>query len=130
MRWLLDTNVVVSALLKPLSVPARLLDLALSGHIEVVVSNELLAEYREVLLRPKLRFSEGDVDAVLELMRSRAISVVPVPQPVTTPDPKDQFVIDLAATSGAVVVTDNTRHFEGFPRVVTPAEALSLLRRA
>ena len=46
MRWLLDTNVVVSALLKPLSVPARLLDLALSGHIEVVVSNELLAEYR------------------------------------------------------------------------------------
>ncbi len=130
MRWLLDTNVVVSALLKPLSVPARLLDLALSGHIEVVVSNELLAEYREVLLRPKFRFSEGDVDAVLELMRSRAISVVPVPQPVTTPDPKDQFVIDLAATSGAVVVTDNTRHFEGFPRVVTPAEALSLLRRA
>lgn len=130
MRWLLDTNVVVSALLKPLSVPARLLDLALSGHIEVVVSNELLAENREVLLRPKFRFSEGDVDAVLELMRSRAISVVPVPQPVTTPDPKDQFVIDLAATSGAVVVTDNTRHFEGFPRVVTPAEALSLLRRA
>ena len=130
MRWLLDTNVVVSALLKPLSVPARLLDLALSGHIEVVVSNELLAEYREVLLRPKFRFSEGDVDAVLELMRSRAISVVPVPQPVTPPDPKDQFVIDLAATSGAVVVTDNTRHFEGFPRVVTPAEALSLLRRA
>lgn len=130
MRWLLDTNVVVSALLKPLSVPARLLDLALSGHIEVVVSNELLAEYREVLLRPKFRFSEGDVDAVLELMRSRAISVVPVLQPVTTPDPKDQFVIDLAATSGAVVVTDNTRHFEGFPRVVTPAEALSLLRRA
>ena len=130
MRWLLDTNVMVSALLKPLSVPARLLDLALSGHIEVVVSNELLAEYREVLLRPKFRFSEGDVDAVLELMRSRAISVVPVPQPVTTPDPKDQFVIDLAATSGAVVVTDNTRHFEGFPRVVTPAEALSLLRRA
>lgn len=130
MRWLLDTNVVVSALLKPLSVPARLLDLALSGHIEVVVSNELLAEYREVLLRPKFRFSEGDVDAVLELMRSRAISVVPVPQRATTPDPKDQFVIDLAATSGAVVVTDNTRHFEGFPRVVTPAEALSLLRRA
>ena len=130
MRWLLDTNVVVSALLKPLSVPARLLDLALSGHIEVVVSNELLAEYREVLLRPKFRFSEGDVDAVLELLRSRAVSVVPVPQRATTPDPRDQFVIDLAATSGAVVVTDNTRHFEGFPRVVTPAEALSLLRRA
>lgn len=130
MRWLLDTNVVVSALLKPLSVPARLLDLALSGHIEVVVSNELLAEYREVLLRPKFRFSEGDVDAVLELLRSRAVSVVPVPQPATTPDPRDQFVIDLAATSGAVVVTGNTRHFEGFPRVVTPAEALSLLRRA
>lgn len=129
MRWVLDTNVVVSALLKPASVPARLLDLALSGQLEVAVSAELMGEYREVLLRPKLRFSADDVDAVLELLRARAAWLVPWPQPVTSSDPKDQFVIDLAVAADAYIVTGNVRHFSACPRTVTPAEALDLLRR-
>ena len=129
MRWVLDTNVVVSALLKPASVPARLLDLALSGQLEVVVSAELMEEYREVLTLPKFRFSTDDVDAVIELLGARATRLVPWPRSVVSPDPKDQFVIDLAMAADAYVVTGNTRHFSAYPRTVTPAEALDLMRR-
>ena len=51
----LDTNVLVSALLEPRGLPARLLDQATAGSFELVVSDYLLDELREVLERlPRL----------------------------------------------------------------------------
>jgi len=48
-----DTNVLVSAALKPGSIPAVLVSLALAQRVHLCVSPSILAEYREVLHRPK-----------------------------------------------------------------------------
>jgi uncharacterized protein len=66
-----DTNVVVSGLLtkEPSSPTARILDAMLEGRIRFLLSIELLAEYREVLLRPRIRrrhgLSEKEIDLIL-----------------------------------------------------------------
>lgn len=53
-RVVLDTNIIVSALLRAGSLPAAILDLALNGFVQLCVSEAVLAEYREVLERPRL----------------------------------------------------------------------------
>ena len=53
MRVVYDTNVLVSAALKPGSTPAVLVALALTQRVHLCVSPSILAEYREVLHRPE-----------------------------------------------------------------------------
>ena len=81
---ILDTNVVVSALLtREAGAPtARILDAVLSGDLHVVLSLDLLAEYREVLLRPAIRrrhgLSDEEVDDLLaEITAMAAIRETP-----------------------------------------------------
>ncbi len=67
----IDTKIVVSGVLTRLAVSptARILDRMLSGRFRFLLSIELLAEYREVLLRPRIRqrhrLSEAEVDVLL-----------------------------------------------------------------
>jgi uncharacterized protein len=51
-RVVIDTNILVSALLQPESLPAAVLMLALSGQVELCVSDAVIAEYDEVIRRP------------------------------------------------------------------------------
>ena len=53
MRVVLDTNVVVSGLLQPKGKPAQVLALALGGAVLVAHDKRILAEYADVLARPK-----------------------------------------------------------------------------
>jgi putative PIN family toxin of toxin-antitoxin system len=52
MRIVLDTNVLVSGLLNPNGSPAKVVNLALSGALQICYNPEILLEYREVLTRP------------------------------------------------------------------------------
>ncbi len=65
----LDASVFVSAVLKPDSIPERAFDRALAGPDEVILSDEVEAEYREVIFRPKFdRFVQpggGNVSSLL-----------------------------------------------------------------
>jgi putative PIN family toxin of toxin-antitoxin system len=54
-RVVVDTNIIVSALLQPLGPPAQLLVLALAGSIQLCVSGSVYAEYEEVISRPRFR---------------------------------------------------------------------------
>jgi putative PIN family toxin of toxin-antitoxin system len=54
-RIVIDTNVLVSALIQPKGIPASLLDGVALRALTLYVSEETLAEYREVLSRPKVR---------------------------------------------------------------------------
>ena len=49
----IDTNVLVSAMLKWDSVPGNILELAFDGLIIPVLNDDIIKEYREVLSRPK-----------------------------------------------------------------------------
>ncbi len=114
--FIIDTNVVVAGLLTaPADSPVvRILDGMLSAAFAFVVSEALLAEYRAVLMRPRLcklhGLSEAEVDAILTDMARHAIVLVPVSSGETprVPDAGDQFLWDLlAARADLVLVTGN-----------------------
>ena len=104
--FIIDTHVVVSGLLTAHadSPVARILDSMLSAAFPFVVSEALLAEYRAVLVRPRLcklhGLSEAEVDVILTDMVRHAIVLMPVGAEVNprAPDVGDQFLWDLLAT--------------------------------
>jgi predicted nucleic acid-binding protein len=65
MRIVLDTNILVSALLSPFRPPARALDLVLSDEIRLACDDRLMAEYRQVLARPRFGFAPEDWERLL-----------------------------------------------------------------
>jgi len=133
---IVDTNVVVAGLLTAdRSAPtARILDGMLAGAIPFLLSVELLAEYRAVLLRPAIQrchgLSEGQVDRVLERIALEAMVREPEPD-ATAPDEGDQHVWDLLASHpGAVLVTGDRLLQERASRgrsVLSPAAFLALI---
>ena len=74
-RVVIDTNIVVSALLQPLGPPAQILTLALSASIQRCVSGSIYAEYEEVIRRPRFQRSEEIVAGTLQAIRERAVWV-------------------------------------------------------
>ena len=71
-RVVLDTNVVVSALLVPAGTQASILLLALRGEIALYISPPVLAEYEEVLRRPRLKLQPRHIEAALGSIRKIA----------------------------------------------------------
>lgn len=96
-----DTNVVVAGLLtaRDDSPVARVLDGMLAAAWPFVLSEALLAEYRTVLLRPRLRSAHGldenEIDTLLLEIGRHAIVLEPAPTQVRAPDPGDQHLWDL-----------------------------------
>lgn len=69
----IDTNVLVSAMLKWNSVPGNVMELAFDGPIIPVYNSDILIEYREVLSRPKFHFTKDIVDSVVDTIQNRGI---------------------------------------------------------
>ncbi len=111
-RVVLDTNIIVSALLQPLGPPAQVFLLALGDTAQMCVSGGIFAEYEEVLRRPRLRRTEETVLSALETIRMKAFWVKP-PDPVRAcSDPDDDVFLECAQASGAsYLVTGNARDF-------------------
>ena len=134
MRVVLDTNVVVSGLLTPFGPCAALVRLVAGGAITLCHDARILAEYREVLLRPKFRLDPLLVETFLHLVETEGESVAAAPLSVRLPDPDDEPFLEVALAARAeALVTGNRRHF---PRaaarpvaVLSPASALEELRR-
>jgi len=69
-RVVLDTNIVVSALLQPLGPPAQVFLLAIGGSIQLCISGSVYAEYEEVIRRPRFRRDEEVIAEALQAVRS------------------------------------------------------------
>jgi len=75
-RVVVDTNIIVSALLQPLGPPAQVFFLAISGSIQLCISGNVYAEYEEVIRRPRLRRDENVIAAIaatLHTIREKAL---------------------------------------------------------
>ena len=129
---MLDTNVLVSAVLTAHGTCARIVDMAADGAFDLYADDRILAEYDGVLHCPELRIAPEDTGVILELIRSIADTVAAIPLPLQLPDPDDEAFLEVAAASGSILITGNTRHFPKNSRaevsVMTPGEILELLR--
>ena len=129
-----DTNVVVAGLLtSDESAPtARVLDGMAAASFPYLLSSALLAEYREVLFRPKIRsrhgLGEDEIDALLTELVANAIIREPDRSEAQAPSRQDQHLWDLLATEhGSVLITGDRRLLSQPPpgaSVISPAASL------
>lgn len=132
MRFVLDTDVLVSGALSPHGPPGRLVDLVLAGDLLLVVDDRLLSEYAEVLRRPRLALPAREVEALVRHLREVSEPVTARPLSVTLPDADDLPFLEVAAAGAATLVTGNPRHFRPVRgrhdvRVLSPRQALDSL---
>jgi putative PIN family toxin of toxin-antitoxin system len=133
MRVVLDTNVIVSAVLTAHGVCGRIFDMLADGLFGIYVDARILAEYERVLRRPQFRLVPEDVAEVINLIRSLAEPVAAVPLSAELPDPGDLPFLEVAVSADALLVTGNTRHYpkrlHAGITILSPREFLELLRR-
>jgi putative PIN family toxin of toxin-antitoxin system len=135
LRIVLDTNILVSALLRPDGPPGRVWDFVLSGGARPVFDDRILQEYRAVLARPKFGFEPEDVAIVLETIEAEGLGVASRPLPIVLSDPGDQPFLEVAVAGWAdALVTGNLRDFPAAARrlapVMSPGAFLRMLRKS
>ncbi len=129
-RIVIDTNVVVSAIIQRGYPHLILENVLLEPQFQICVSEELLLEYYEVLARPKfLKFPDFFLraEALLAEIQARAIKYFPTIKPDLISDDDDNMILELADECAAdFIITGNTNDFT-FPnykttKIVSPKE--------
>src|SRR5271170_2102853 len=96
-RVVLDTNILISALLQPQGLPARSFLMTLSGTTaQLCVSGDIYAEYEEVIRRPKFNRSEDVIEQALRAIRQNGFWVRPSEKVHTCSDPDDDIFLECA----------------------------------
>jgi putative PIN family toxin of toxin-antitoxin system len=130
LRLVIDTNVLVSAAIKPAELQRTVFLIAISKPARLYVSHPILEEYGEVLSRPELRIRKGLRLQLLQLIKNHGHTAVPTRQLEVTTDPADNIFLECAdAARVDYLVTGNQKHFPKFwkkTKVVTPREFVSL----
>lgn len=111
MNLIIDTNIIVSALLSPDGRVFQLLTEVLDGKYTVFISEEVYEEYDEVLHRENFVFEEEIISYILEWFRNNAIWVEVTRSNVFVPDEKDRIFYDIAKCCKARLVTGNHKHY-------------------
>ncbi|MCX6603014.1 MAG: putative toxin-antitoxin system toxin component, PIN family [Acidobacteria bacterium] len=131
LRLVIDTNVVVSAALKPDGLQRTVLLLAITKPVSLFVSESVFAEYREVLARSELRIRMGLQHQFLDLIKNHSRSVKPSRPLQVTTDPDDNKFLECADAARAdYLVTGNGRHFPKFwkkTKVISSREFIDLV---
>jgi putative PIN family toxin of toxin-antitoxin system len=128
-RAIIDTNVMVSALISPAGNEALIVLAVQQGMIRPCFSEAILQEYAAVLARPRFAFPGDEIAALLAMFRSKGEFFHPDDSPAHSPDPADtKFLHCAQAAQADFIVTGNKRDFPESPygptRVVNATELL------
>ncbi len=112
-RVVIDTNVVVSANLVDEDPSAAILSLAIHNKIRMFVSAAVLAEYEEVLYRPRLKFDAKRIEASLADIRDTAELVQPIHniEEIKKDEPDNRFLECADAAGAEYIITGKHQTF-------------------
>lgn len=136
LRFVLDTNVLVSAALTPSGKPRQLFEFAARQGL-FLFSEETYAELVDVLYRPRLQryLSENKVEGFLERVVSVTSRIVPLERIVACRDPKDDKFLEAAVSGKADYLVTGDQDlivlhpFRGIP-ILTPGDFLETIENA
>jgi putative PIN family toxin of toxin-antitoxin system len=94
LRLVIDTNVVVSAALKPEGLQRTTLILAVTKPARFYVSRPILQEYADVLSRPELGIRKGIRQQLLTLIKNNSHIVSPLRRIEVSCDPDDNMFLE------------------------------------
>jgi uncharacterized protein len=115
LRLVIDTNVVVSAALKPDGLQRTVVLLAMTKSARWYVSEAILSEYALVLSRPELKIARNLRQQLIQLIKNRARLITPSRLSQVTSDPADNIFVECADAARAdYLVTGNRQDFPKF----------------
>jgi len=131
LRLVIDTNVVVSAALKPEGLQRTVVLLAMTKPARWYVSDAIVSEYAMVLVRPELKIRRNLRQQLLQLIKNHARVIAPSRLAQITSDPDDSIFVECADAARAdYLVTGNQRHFPKFwknTKIISSSEFLSVI---
>lgn len=136
MRVVIDTNILISALISTGTPPQQLATAWRDEKVTVLTSLEQIAEFEAVIMRPRLRKylrSEGDVDSLRRQLREEAVLVTDPPHVDLSPDPDDNRILAIAIAGKADVLVTGDKgdllslDVTGGVRIVTARQAVAML---
>ena len=112
-RVVLDTNILISAVLSPKGPPAQVfLMTLLDPDTQLCVSGDIYAEYEEVIRRPRLNRSDSEIQGTLRTIREKGFWVKPTEKVRACSDPDDDIFLECAQAAVAhYLVTGNVKDF-------------------
>jgi putative PIN family toxin of toxin-antitoxin system len=116
-----DTNILVSALMVRNSLPYQIIRLIENSVLQTRYNDAILAEYRNVLSRPKFNFQAGDIQKVVNGIIRTGINVNTVSSTFFMPDESDRKFYDVAKAADAILITGNKKHYPDEPFILSPA---------
>jgi putative PIN family toxin of toxin-antitoxin system len=126
----IDTNVMVSAYLGG-SLEAIIVAWR-AGKFALIVSNQVVSEYLDVLSRPKFKIAHDELDSFAALILSKAEFVLPEENiHVVAADPSDNKFIEAAVAGQADYILSGDKHlldikeFQGIP-IIAPRAFLDM----
>ena len=115
-RAVIDTNVLVSALISPSGNEALVVLAVQQGMLRPCFSRAILQEYTAVLARPRFAFASAEIAALIAMLHARGDCFGSDNSPARSPDPADTKFLQCADVAQAnFIVTGNKRHFPGSP---------------
>jgi len=131
LRLVLDTNVIVSAALKPDGLQRSVLLVSLQKPARLYVSDPILEEYREVLSRPRLHIRKGLRRQLMRIIENSAHRIVPSVRLRVAVDPDDDIFVECAdAAKADYLVTGNISHFPRYwkkTKIITSREFFDIV---
>lgn len=113
MRAVVDTNVLVSGLIRSTGYPGRILEAVRTGRLALCVDARILDEYQSVMLREKFRpyFLESEVHELMDFFEQSTHRVQTDFLIAGIPDPSDAPFLETAAAASVPLVTGNAKHY-------------------
>ncbi len=130
MRAVIDTGILVSALIRPQGTTGDVLRALRDGRFTAIYSTDILVEIIDVLGRPTFRqkyhIEPDDITASINLLRLRGEVVTPQREINTCRDPKDDKFLEAALAGKADCIVSGDADL----LTLTPFENILILRPA
>lgn len=128
-----DTNVIVSSMLKHNSIPGKIVDLIISKSIIPLLNDEIIKEYYDVLTRNMFGFDKGEVEDTINKIKLSGIFLEREQVLEDFIDSDDivfyEIVMSARNTMDAYLITGNLKHYPVRNYVVTPREMIEIIEK-
>ena len=129
MRAVIDTNVIVSALMNVNGTPAKILSLVLNGNIKLLYDNRIIFEYIEVLSRKEFGFNEEIINDMINYFKHEGEFVNAEHQNIEFIDETDKKFYEVYKYGEAqYLITGNLKHFPEEDTIVTPKRSIEIYK--
>ena len=120
-KCVIDTNIILSAMLSDKGYPAKIFDAIVTKEIKMYITQDIINEYKDVLSRDYFKISHEKIGRTINLIRKLGTMIIPETSEFIMKDESDRIFFDASQSAQAWLVTGNIKHFPKKDFILTPA---------